>query len=164
MSPSVAARSCAPSRPARLLRGGGHCPDGLDCQDSRGYGDRGDIVLSWLTKIVVIFGLAGIVFFDAVSIGVTASSLADQGSFAAREASARWQATGNLQAAYDTALEVAVESNALNTVDTSTFRVDEDDRVHLTIAREATTLVLYRWDRTAKWAQLEQEVSGRSIG
>lgn len=126
--------------------------------------DRGDIVLSWLTKIVVIFGLAGIVFFDAVSVGVTATSIIDQGSFAAREASEKWQETGNLQEAYDTALAVAVEANALNSIDTSTFRVADDDTVHLTISRDATTLVLYRWDRTAKWAQLDREVAGRSVG
>ena len=126
--------------------------------------DRGDIVLSWLTKIVVIAGIAGIGFFDAVSIGVTATSVTDQGSLAAREASAQWQSTKSLQLAYNTAVEVAAEANPLNTVEASTFRVDEEDTVHFTISREATTLVLYRWDRTAEWAVMEREVKGRSVG
>lgn len=125
--------------------------------------DAGDIVLSWLTKIVVIFAIAGIGFFDAVSIGVTSSSLADQGSYAARDASEAWQTSGNVQDAYDAAVEAALESNPLNTIDPQSFRIEEDNTVHLTISREATTIVLYRWDRTAGWARLDSEAKGRSV-
>lgn len=125
--------------------------------------DRGDIVLSWLTKLVVIFGLAGILFFDAISIGVTATSLTDQGNFAARDASEVWQTTKSVQKAYDAATKTAVEANPLNTVDAKSFRVDADNTVHLTISREATTIVLYRWGRTAGWAQLDREAKGKSV-
>jgi hypothetical protein len=126
--------------------------------------ERGDVLLSWLTKIVVVFGLAGIVIFDAVSVGVTTSSVTDQGALAARAASETWQETKNLQRAYETALARALESNPSNVVDARTFRVEDDDTVHLTISREADTLVLYRWDRTAKWALVEREAKGRSVG
>jgi len=128
-----------------------------------GHPDRGDIVLSWLSKLVVIFGLAGVVFFDAVSVGVTASTLTDQGSYAARDASEAWQTTKSVQKAYEAAVQTAVEGNALNTIDPESFRIDGDNRVHLTISREATTLVLFRWSRTAGWAQLDREVTGKSI-
>lgn len=125
--------------------------------------ERGDIVLSWLSRIAVIFGLAGIVFFDAISVGVTATTLTDQGHYAARDASETWQTTKSVQQAYDVAMETAVESNALNTIDPESFTIDADNTVHLTISREATTLVLFRWSRTAGWAQLDREVTGRSV-
>jgi len=129
----------------------------------RAHPDRGDIVLGWLTKLVVIFGLAGIVFFDAISVGVTASSLTDQGSYAARDASEQWQETKSVQKAYDKAVQTAAEANPLNSVDAQSFRIDADNTVHLTISREATTIVLHRWSRTARWAQLDREVKGKSV-
>jgi hypothetical protein len=125
--------------------------------------ERGDIVLSWLTKIALVMAIAGIALFDAVSVGVTAVSLNDQGGYAAREASEAWQDTASIQKAYDAALASAIESNPHNTVDTTSFTIDSDDTVHLTIRREATTLVLYRWGRTAKWAELSSDSRGRSV-
>lgn len=125
--------------------------------------DRGDIVMSWLTKLVVALSLAGLVLFDAISIGTTAVTLTDQGSYAAREASESWKTSQNLQLAYNAAVSAAQEQNAENEVDTATFRVDKDNTVHLTIGREAPTLVLFRWSRTARWAQLQREAKGRAL-
>lgn len=126
--------------------------------------ERGDVILGWLTKIAVVMAIAGIALFDAVSVGVTATSLTDQGGHAAREASEVWQVSSSTQKAYDAAVASAIESNPLNTVDTESFTIDPDDTVHLTIRREATTLVLYRWGRTATWAELSSKSSGRSVG
>jgi len=125
--------------------------------------DRGDIVLGWLTKIVIVLGVAGLFLFDAISLGTTAMNLSDQGSYAAREASEAWQQTGNVQKAYDAAVATATEQNALNTVDPATFRIDEDNTVHLRISRTAATILLHYWDKTAQWAELEREASGRSV-
>jgi len=129
----------------------------------RGHPERGDIVLGWLTRLVVILGVAGIFLFDAISVGTTAMSLSDQGHYAAREASEVWQSTGSVQKAYEAAAASAFERNALNVVDTKSFRIDEDSTVHLTVRREASTFVFFRWDRTAGWAQLERTASGRSV-
>ncbi|HEU4910752.1 MAG TPA: hypothetical protein VFV76_02530 [Actinomycetes bacterium] len=126
--------------------------------------DRGDIILGWLTKITAVLAVAGIGLFDAISIGTTAVNLADQGSYAAREASEVWQSTQSVQKAYDTAVEVAREQNGLNEIDPTSFRIEQDNTVRLRISREAATLVLFRWDRTAKWAQLESDAEGRSVG
>jgi hypothetical protein len=125
--------------------------------------DRGDILMSWLTKIVIVTAVAGVFVFDAVSVGVTATTLTDQGSYAARQASESWQSTGSVQKAYDAALATAVEANPRNTIDTTSFTIDDNDTVHLTISREATTLVLYRWSKTAAWAELSRTVKGRSV-
>jgi hypothetical protein len=35
--------------------------------------------------------------------------------------------------------------------------------VHLTVTRTATTIVLYHWGRTAKWAELDRPGQGRSV-
>ncbi len=125
--------------------------------------DRGDIVIGWLTKIVVVLGLAGLVLFDAISVGTTAVNLTDQGQHAAREASDVWQNTGSVQKAYDAAVESAVEQNPANVVDPATFRIDPDNTVHLKLGRTATTILLHHWDRTATWAMLEREAKGRSV-
>ena len=126
--------------------------------------DRGDIVIGWLTKIVVVLGIAGIGLFDALSIGSTSVSLSDQGQYAAREASEAWQQTDSVQRAYDVAVATATSQNPHNTVDPKSFRIDPDDTVHLRIERTATTIVLRHWDRTAAWATLEREAQGRSVG
>jgi hypothetical protein len=126
--------------------------------------ERGDIVLSWLAKLAVIFGLSGIVLFDAISVGVTHSSIADQGSYAAREASETWGATKDLQKAYLTASAVAADRDALNIVDPKSFTVEADGTVHLRISRTATTLVLYRIGPLKKLAHVEERAAGRSVG
>lgn len=125
--------------------------------------DRGDIVLSWLTKVVAVLAVAGIGLFDAISIGTTAVTLTDQGSYAAREASETWKDTHNLQQAYNAAVASAIAQNADNVVDAGSFRVDKDNTVHLTISREAPTLVLYRWGRTHEWAKLDRPAKGRAL-
>jgi len=126
-------------------------------------GARGDIVLGWLTRIVVVLGVAGLFLFDAISLGTTAMSLSDQGSYAAREASETWQQTGNVQKAYEAAVATATEQNALNVVDPATFRIDEDNTVRLRISRTAATILLQYWEKTARWAEVERAASGRSV-
>lgn len=126
--------------------------------------DRGDIILGWLTKITIILGVAGIFLFDAISVGTTAMSLTDQGGIAAREASEVWQQTGSIQRAYDAAAAAAVEQNPANEVAAGSFRIDADNTVHLRISRTASSLLLFRWDKTAGWAELDREARGRSVG
>jgi hypothetical protein len=125
--------------------------------------ERGDIVLGWITKLVVGFALAGVVLFDAMSVGTTMSAVADQGSFAARQAADTWSTTRDLQKAYLAASATATESNPLNVIDPKTFRVDPDGTVHLKISRTATTLVLYRIGFMKHLADVEQNAHGRSV-
>jgi hypothetical protein len=125
--------------------------------------ERGDIVLGWITKLLVGFTLAGVVLFDAMSVGVTMSSVADQGSNAASQASDTWSTTKNLQKAYLAAQAAASESNALNVIDPKTFTVDPDGTIHLTISRTATTLVLYRIGPLKHFADITQPAHARSV-
>jgi hypothetical protein len=125
--------------------------------------ERGDILLGWITKLVVIFGLAGVVLFDAMSVGTTVSSVADQGSYAARQASETWNATKDPNKAFLTASTTASESNKHNVIDMKTFRIDPDGRVHLKISRTATTLVLYRIGPLKHFGEIQQDAEGLSV-
>jgi hypothetical protein len=126
--------------------------------------DRGDIILGWLTKLVVVLGVAGLFLFDAISLGTTAMNLSDQGSHAARQASEVWQTTKSVQKAYEAAVATATEQNAENVVVAKTFRIDEDNTVHFTIKRTANSILLFRWDKSAEWAKISREAAGRSVG
>src|SRR3954452_22506249 len=126
-----------------------------------GMPERGDIVLGWPTKLAVIFGIAGIILFDAISVGVTYVNVADQATSAALEASDTWNATKDVQKTYLTAVETAKAADANNVVDAKTFRVDPDGTVHVRISRSATTLVLYRVGAAKHLADVTQDGEGR---
>lgn len=126
--------------------------------------DNGGIVTGWLTKIALVLAVVGFVLFDAISVASTTATVSDQGASAAREASAVWDGTKDVQAAYNAAVETATEQNAENVVTPKGFRIDADGTVHLRISREAKTLILFRWERTRKWAEVHREARGRSVG
>ncbi len=125
--------------------------------------DDGGIVLGWLTRITLILAAAGLVLFDAISVGSTTATVADQGTYAAQAASEAWDQTKNVQAAYAAAVAKATEQNPENVVANTGFQIDPDGTVHLVISREARTLLLYRWSRTAKWAEVSRAAKGRSV-
>lgn len=126
--------------------------------------DRGGIVLGWLTKISVVLAVCGVLLFDFISVASTASTVSDAGSYAAREASATWDQTKDVQKSYDAAVAAATEENPQNIVETRNFVVDPDGTVHLVVSRDASTLLLFRWHRTAKWAHVSRPAQGRSVG
>jgi hypothetical protein len=123
--------------------------------------DNGEIVLGWLTRIAVVGGLLGLACFEALSIGVTAVSLSDQSASAARQASDTWRDTHDIQRTYDSAVGSATEANAGNSVDASTFRVDQDGTVYLRVTREASTIVIKHIGAVASWAEVTREATGR---
>jgi hypothetical protein len=125
--------------------------------------DLGGIVTGWLTRIVVIGAVVGLVGFDGLSLVTTRLDIIDEGKQAARAGSSTWRATPDVQAAYDAAARDAAESNALNVVHTDSFTVARDDTVSLRIDREATTLLLHRIKPLRQWTVVREDVSGRSV-
>jgi hypothetical protein len=113
------------------------------------HGDRGDIVVGWLTKIVVALALVSVCAFEVVSIAVTKVSTKDDATTAAFEASQNWLNTHDVQQAYEAAEAYAVEHGG--TVAPESFSVADDGRVTLTMRKEATSLVLFRAKSTKKW-------------
>lgn len=126
-------------------------------------GDRGDIVVGWLTKLVVVLGLLGVVMFDAVSVGTATVSVQDDANTAATLASEAYFSSRNVDTAFAVAVRFAEDEG--HTLDVADFEVSEDGGVRLRLQREATTLVMFRIGplkkRThiARWAE-RRAVSG----
>ncbi len=124
--------------------------------------DSGGIVLGWLTKIVVVAAIVGLVGFDAMAVFAGRMGIIDQGEAAARAASDSWKQHADVQDAYDAASKTASDANLDNTIDPKSFRVDDDGTVHLRVEREVTTLLLHRIGRLREWATVGEEVTGKA--
>lgn len=119
--------------------------------------DRGDIVLGWLTKLVVTLSLLGVVGFDLISLASTRFQAEDHAQSAVRAAAGAWNGPASLQAAYDAAVaEVVVHGD---TIDPSSFSVAPDGTVRLTLLRTAPTLVLEKVPPLAEHADVRRTVS-----
>jgi hypothetical protein len=129
----------------------------------RPFDDRGGIMLGWVTRLALFFGVAALALFDAISIGSTAMTVADQGSYAALQASEAWQNDKSVQTAYNAAVVAAAEQNPADVIATKDFKVDVDGTVHLTVSRDATTLVIFRIGPIKDWAHIVRRSSGRSV-
>lgn len=125
-------------------------------------GERGDVVLGWLTRIVIVLSLLGVIGFDAISVAVAAMTAQDDAAQAAQLASEAYKARGGtVQKAYDAA-EAFAEGNG-ETVAAQSFVVDPGGTVHLTLEKTATTLVL-RYTPWKHGADVHQSSSGTYLG
>lgn len=126
--------------------------------------DRGDIVIGWLTKLVVVTALVGLVGFDTLSVGVAKVSVSDDATTAVEAASTAWQSSRhNIEAAYRSAQE-SLPSQVDEQVDVAGFAIDPDGTVHLTVHKKARTLLLYRVHKLAHYAEVSASATGKSLG
>ena len=123
-------------------------------------GDRGDIVLGWLTKLVATLAVLGLIGFDAISLGSTRFQAEDHAQSAVRAASETYKSSKDLQAAYDAAVAEVVEHG--DTVDPTSFAVTPDGTVTLTLRALAPTMLVEKVAPLRDWAQVETTVTGRS--
>lgn len=121
-------------------------------------GDRGDIVLGWLTKLVVTLSLVGLVGFDLVSLAATRFQAEDHAQSAVRAAAAAYDGPLDLQRAYDAAVAEVAEHG--DVVDAPSFRVAADGSVTLTLRREAPTLLVEKVGPLRKHAVVTRTVTG----
>ena len=103
-------------------------------------GDRGDIVLGWLTRLVGGLAVLGLIGFDAVSLGAGRFQAEDHAQTAARVAVESWAGHKDLQKAYDAAL-AAVAGDG-DTLDAEAFTVAPDGAVTLRLRRDVPTLLI----------------------
>jgi len=124
----------------------------------RTRGDRGDIVLGWLTKLVVVLGLLGLVGFDGVALGQARFQAADRASTAAAAAAEDYKTSHDLQKAYNAAFATVSDGD---TIETSTFAVTRDGAVTLRLHHQAATLLVSRIGAVKGWADAVGTGTGR---
>lgn len=120
--------------------------------------DRGDIVLGWLTRLVVLLGLLGLLGFDGISLAQARFQAADRATTAAAAAADDYKVNHDLQKAYNAALATVGTGD---TIETSTFAVTPDGTVTLRLHHEATTLLVGRIGPLARYAQATAAGRGR---
>ncbi len=114
-------------------------------------GERGEIVLGWLTKITLVLSVFGLLGYEMVSLGLTRLQTEDIAAEVARRGSEIWQRGRDVQQAYLAGAEVATAKGGV--VSPDKFVVEPDGTVSVTVCREATSLLLYRTKRTRKWLE-----------
>jgi hypothetical protein len=121
-------------------------------------GDRGDIVLGWLTKLVVILGVLGLFAFDGISLAQARFQAADRATTAASAAADDYKLNHDVQKAYNAAFATV---SGGDTIETKTFAVGTDGTVTLRLHHEATTLIVQRIGPMKKWADAVETGEGR---
>jgi len=122
-------------------------------------GERGDVVVGWLTRLTLVLGVLGVLGFDAVALGVGRLTAEDHAQQAAREAVRSWQQTPDLQRAYEAALTET--DPAADVIAPDRFSVSPDGAVTLTVTHTSNTLVLSRIGPLRSWATSSATVTGR---
>lgn len=120
--------------------------------------DRGDIVLGWLTKVVVVLGVLGLLSFDGVSLVQARFQASDRAATAASDAADAYKSSKDPQQAYDAAVATLKDHD---TIETKTFTVADDGTVTLRLHHEATTLFLHRVRALRRWADAVGTGEGR---
>ncbi|HEX7105614.1 MAG TPA: hypothetical protein VF218_06595 [Acidothermaceae bacterium] len=124
--------------------------------------ERGDIILGWLTKLVIGISIAGVVAFDGVSIGVAHVSAIDDANSAALAASRAWQTSHDMSQALQAAQQTAAQHG--ETVIDASLHFDGDGTAHIDIQRDATTLIVRHIHALRSWIEITATGSGRSVG
>ena len=143
-------------------------PPGLDADNpavdrsTHVRGDRGDIVLGWLTRLTVALAVLGVIGFDLVALGVGRLQAEDHAQAAARAAAKSWSSTQDLQTSYEAALaQVAEDAGPSATVLPEGFAVATDGAVTLTVEHTAATLLVEKIGPARSWATSRTTVTGR---
>jgi hypothetical protein len=119
--------------------------------------DRGGIVLGWLTKLVVVLSVTGLIGFDLVSLGTSRLQAEDHAQTAARAAVEAYTGPKDLQAAYDAALAEVVADG--DSIDTQTFAFTPDGTVTLTLRSTAPTLLVHKVSALRDYTEVQRTVT-----
>ncbi len=123
------------------------------------HADGGLIVVSGLMRVAVVLALFALVAFDAISVTSTAMRAADAADRAAVAGAASFHTTHDVQAAYQAAVDAV--GDPLDLVPPDRFVVDPDGTVHVTVIREATTMLLHHIGPLRHLAEVAQTGTGR---
>lgn len=124
--------------------------------------DRGDVLLGWLTRLVIGFAVVGVLGFDGVSMMAAQVSVQDQADLAARNGATTWATGRDVNQAYAAAVQTAAEANAANEIAATSFSVAPDGAVTLTVQREAPTFVVRLVPPLRRFAHAEHTSTSQS--
>jgi hypothetical protein len=117
--------------------------------------DAGSVVLGWFGRLALTFAVLGVVGFEVLSIAVTHVGIQDIGATAGDRALTTYEDSKNAALAYSAADQYASEHSA--TIVKKTFQIS-DQSVSFEITKTAPTLLLYRWDKTAGYAEIKTKI------
>ena len=115
-------------------------------------------MLGWLGRLVVLFALLGVLAYDGVKVMTTHFGAADDAATASREAVDAYQATKDVQQAYDAAVR-SLDGKG-DTVETATFTVNPDGSIDLVVVKSVSTLWMKRVGFLKDYTEVRQ--SGHS--
>jgi hypothetical protein len=123
--------------------------------------DAGDVILSWLTRVVLVIAATAVVGFDGLSIAVAHVSAKDDANSAAVAGATAWLSD---KGALAPTLLAAQNSAAQHgeTVLTDSLTVGPDGTVHLELQRDATTLLIRHIGPLKSWATVIVKGSGKA--
>lgn len=114
------------------------------------------MITGWLVKIVMSFALVGLALFEGTSPLLTRAQIDGPAHEAADTA-----ALGMVQ--HNDPARARAEAEAILTekeVALKDFTVDQSGVVRLTVERQARSVLLKHWSRTAAWYDVELSVTG----
>lgn len=122
--------------------------------------DRGSIVLGWLGRLTLTIALLGVVGFEVLSVVVGKVQIQDIGQTASQDAITAFQETNSTETAYQAASAYAESEGA--TIPRKSFEINSE-AVTFDLKKVAPTLFLYRWDKSAGWAELTTTIYAEPI-
>jgi hypothetical protein len=105
--------------------------------------DRGDIVMGWLTKLVVVLAVVAVIGFDGVQVGLSTVQLQDQANDAATAARDSYSQHHDVNAALLAAQDSAKEANSQDVLVPGGFSVARDGSVTVQLTRPIHTVVAH---------------------
>jgi hypothetical protein len=111
--------------------------------------DRGDIVLGWLTRVVVVLAIVALLGFDGVQVGLSTVQLQDQANGAATAGRDAYASHHDVAEAFRAAQETAKQADTYNVVVKGSFVVEKDGSVSIKLTRPIHTVVAHYLPVTA---------------
>ncbi len=108
-----------------------------------GSRERGDIVTGWLTRVVLVLAVVGVIGFDGVTVGMASVSAQDQANTAAQVARDNFAQNHDVEQAYQAALASAHGSDVADVIRPADFSVTKDGDVTLHLSRQIHTVVAH---------------------
>ena len=102
--------------------------------------DRGSIVIGWLTKLIVVLAVVGVMLFDGLSVTAARVGAADDANQAAQAAGFEWRNTHDVQQAYQAALD-SLPSDS-ESIPPKSFVIDTTGAVRLVVHRLTRTMLV----------------------